>query len=332
MRMYSLLAVFVLVTPAIYAQHSPAATSTPAPASHTSTTSSPAPSSSSSSSSSSSGGSAIHSSPSSTTSNSASSSSGAGSGSWNRHDRDSSRDSVSTGSRGSGSSLGSSSPAKRSDRDAPSPAVDAKTDTSRSRHHDPDQNKKATDVPLGGGGRTQIAKTPEDLADVRRRKCDKEPCPTPTPQPSRCPEGRPCEPCPPGTSPGEHGHCVASANPPPPPACAAGTVWNGAGCARPAAAPAYPTAARAYRTAAPAYPAATTASEPECIYYFSESTRISTEVHLARERVREACSNDPGSTKCRFAKGDEILAEQSCQILQTQIPANCRASIPNCDM
>jgi hypothetical protein len=337
MRMYSLLAVFVLVTPAIYAQHSPTAAPTPAPPppSHT-TTSSPAPASSSSSSSSSSGGGAIHSSPPSTTSSSPSSSPGAGSGSWNRHDRDSSRDSVSTSGRGNGSSPASSSPAKHSDRDSSSPALDTKTDTSRSRHHDPDPDKtrgrqdppigsghekdiaagKVTDLPPVRGEQTKIAKVP---GDPSTRKCDKEPCPSPTPQLShtdwrrgRCDDG-PCEPCPSGSSPNKYGNCVAHATPP---ACAPGTVWNGAGCARPAA--------------APAYPAATTASAPQCIYYFSQSTQRSTDLTIAREKVREACSNDPASAECSFAKIAEIQARQSCLILQNETPSQCQASITNC--
>jgi hypothetical protein len=363
MRLFSLVAGLLLVSSVVVGQRSPTVTSTPTPPTHTATsspsTSSSSPSISPSSSSSGSASHSTSSSPSSTSTSSGSSSShsgggfGGGSSSSSSHDRgssgsdssrrdrdrDSSRDSInSAGSRGSGSPGSGTSSVTHQGKDSSSPAWDSKTDSSAARRHDagPDRTKGTLDTQIANThgrdsstgktadptGRTQVARAPDDPSDparLQRKNCDKEPCAKPTPELSqsdwrqgRCKDG-PCEPCPSGTVAGKYGACILQANPA---YCTGGKVWNGTSCV--------------YTTAAAGQAAAAAASASQCTSIYSEGVRISTDITLAKARVREACRDDRSSAECRFAEMDLIAAQQSCDILRTQAFPNCSTSLPSC--
>src|SRR5258708_9129674 len=149
--------------------------------------------------------------------------------------------------------------------------MDSGTDVSASRHHDPDQGKtkgiqdpkiantheKETTTGKASSPspaeRTQVVKVPEppvDAAGLRPKICDKEPCKASEPkllgppvvaglpQPVTCKDAS-CKVCPPGSSAGKDGGCVAATPSTAPKvaagACPPGSSWNGGGCGQTAA-------------------------------------------------------------------------------------------------
>ena len=366
MRSSSLLVGLLLVSPVVYAQRAPAASSAPAasaaPAAstHTAPTSSPSistssssassashsaspspPSSSSPASSSSSnshsggGGFTPSSSHSSSSSGMGGSSGGIGnsSGTSSRHERerDSSRDSSNAASHSSGPANNSSS---RTVRDAdstlshsPTPRdssdASAKRDTSTQVRRDVDQDNIRRGQ--GAATRSQAGSGSEDRPEAngrRQAQCDKEPCAKPAPQLSqtdwrlgRCQEG-PCEPCPEGTSPTKYGNCVANARPAAAPAaalCPDGMRWSGASCES------------QYATGRQQQPGAS-----QCLYYFSESNRLSSNLRSARRHESDECQKNSGSAECSFARMDVVTAESACSILVAQAPAECKSQVSSC--
>lgn len=347
MRLLNLVAGLLLVSPVLYAQHSPGATSTPTPH-HT--TSSPGISNSSSSSSS---GGAIHHTPSSAPSSSSSSggshsagsSGGFGLSSRHEHERDSSRDAASAGRHDRGSSPADTSPAGRHSKDSAPPASSSRTDTSNVRRADLERDKsKGAQEPKAArvhdkeptsdqaansahADNIKVARNPEDSpgdGDKHHGKCDKEPCTTLTPKPSPTPElsnadwrqGRcqtgPCEPCPQGTVQGKNGTCIAKA---PALTCVPPMVRVGVSCA--------PAITRGQESGA-------AASHQQCGSFISQGNLIQTDLALAHEKVRSECSKSNTSVDCTFAKMHLTEVLGRCEILRTEAPINCRAAVPAC--
>lgn len=351
MRSSILLVGLLLVSPVVYAQRAPAASATPAPVTHSTPTSSPSisPSSSSASSASHSASPSPSSSSSSASSSSSSSHSGGGgfspstshssgsvggsssgmsSGASNRHERerDSSRDSSSAGGHGSSPAAGSSNSASSHSGD-PSPmnlpsARDTKRDTFTPGRHDPGQDN----IRRGQGAENAPNIDAKIDAKVNQKIDAKIAGPherDAAPQLSqsdwrlgRCQEG-PCEPCPTGTSPTKYGNCVANARPaaaPPSALCTQGRVWNGTSCVSEYAAGL----------------ASSRASASRCLYYFSESNRLSSNVRSARQKETEECFKDSKGAKCSFAHMDVMTAESACSLLVAEAPAACQSQVSSC--
>lgn len=381
MRSSSLLLGLFLVSPVVYAQRSPVASTTPAPAAHTTPASSPSMSSSSashsaspspssssssigpsSSSNHSSGGGFAPSISHSSSSSGMSSSAGMGSSPSSRHepDRNVSRDSGNAGGHNSGAAAGSSNSGSSHGGNSSLTGLpsthDTKRDTSTAGRGDPDQDivrrrqgvenapridpkigpkiagPHEKDAATGGtispgnGSRTQIGRDTDDRPDAVGRmhgQCDKEPCAKPAPRLSqsdwrlgRCQEG-PCEPCPTGTSPTKYGNCVANAKPAaaaPAGLCPGGKIWNGASCVN------------EYETGL----ASSRISASRCLYYFSESNRLSSKVTLAKQQEREECWKDSKGAECSFAHMDVLTAESACSTLSAQTPADCQSLVLSC--
>jgi hypothetical protein len=149
------------------------------------------------------------------------------------------------------------------------------------------------------------------VADIRHNNCDKEPCTTPAPKPEvshgdwrqgRCKEG-PCEPCPTGTTPGKNGACVAKPAPTTTPATATAAAAQG-------------------QTSSP------NTNQAQCAFVFSETTRVETDLTWAKTRTQSACLKDHDSTECTFARMDEDMARQRCQMVF--VPTGCHARSPIC--
>ena len=208
------------------------------------------------------------------------------------------------------------------------PRIDSKIDsTIDSKIAGPHERDAATGSTISpaNGSRRQIGRDSDDRPDAagrRQGQCDKEPCAKPAPELlqsdwrlGRC-QGGPCEPCPEGTSPNRYGNCVANARPPAVPAaaiCPDGMRWSGASCES------------LYATGRQLQ-----AGASQCLYYFSESNRLSSNVRSARRHESDECQKNSGSAECSFAHMDALTAESACSILVAEAPAECKSQVSSC--
>jgi hypothetical protein len=191
------------------------------------------------------------------------------------------------------------------DREARRPVQDS---VSSADHGKIRSAEKASDATPSAHPKLETTRdTPRDVADIRHKNCEKEPCSVPAPKPEvyhgdwrpgSCKEG-PCESyCPTGTTPGRGGACVTK----PTPATAA---------------------AAAQRQAS--WP---NANQTQCTLVFSETTRVETDLTWAKMRTQSACLHDQGSTECTFARMDEDMARQRCEMVF--VPTGCNTRSPIC--
>jgi hypothetical protein len=162
---------------------------------------------------------------------------------------------------------------------------------------------------------TQPASTHPDAASVKRPPCDKEPCAPVNDGGIRraiC-EAGPCTQCPPGSSPGRYGVCMASASHPP---------------GAPSAVP--PTSAR-YGAVAPV-PIRRQVSDLQCgvncSVFTTQAASITTELRMLQSEERDACRHDPASHACLSAQARHQMKMLEYSALLAQTPVSCQGLMP----
>jgi hypothetical protein len=161
-----------------------------------------------------------------------------------------------------------------------------------------------------------------DAANIKRVPCDKEPCPAPPKdgaiRRAICEEG-PCMTCPPGSSPGRFGTCVAHSTPPPglPPA--------------PAAPPKY-----GPRYSPPEYGpplivrrrVSDLECQVNCSLFATEAATITAELRMLQIEERDACRPSPASPACSSAQMRHQAKLLEYSMLLARTPVRCQGLMP----
>ena len=179
----------------------------------------------------------------------------------------------------------------------------------------------------------------KDEADLRRRICENGACKEPPlkPEPRESDLRRaPCLkgqcPCPPGET-ATKGGCVAPVNPPTPcqpgsatngvdctgasTSCPAGQIWNGASCVSSTQCP----AGEIWNGAS------CVAATSECLSYENRAASMIAELRNLRSDVQQACSQNPSGQKCMDLKQDQQQAFGRYNLLWSEAPVSCRATL-----